>query len=234
MQFLKSTILLSLFACFALYGCGNNNTGATKNSGADSTNVVASPTTDTASRPDVSGKTANPVIADTTMVSKNTPAFSRPGNTAGNEVAEDDQSAGTDTASMRKSKHHRRHKNMENGATSDGGAAAVGTGAMNDNKHGVKPPPKGTVPPKVYTVLAYVIAHGQPMPGYVGGRVFTNFEKVLPFSDASGKTIVYHEWDVNPHVQGVNRGAERLVTGVNQKYYYTSDHYVTFTQVYPK
>ncbi len=64
--------------------------------------------------------------------------------------------------------------------------------------------------------------HGDPLPGYVGGRTFQNRERKLP----SGR---YREYDVNPKVPGRNRGPERLVieqrTG---KAYYTDDHYLTF------
>jgi guanyl-specific ribonuclease Sa len=43
--------------------------------------------------------------------------------------------------------------------------------------------------------------------------------------------IVYQEWDVNPYTKGVNRGAERLVTGTGGSVYYPNDHYLTFTKV---
>jgi ribonuclease T1 len=64
--------------------------------------------------------------------------------------------------------------------------------------------------------------HGEPLPGYVGGRPFENRERALP----PGR---YREYDVHPKIPGRNRGPERLVierrTG---KAYYTRDHYVTF------
>lgn len=64
--------------------------------------------------------------------------------------------------------------------------------------------------------------HGEPLPGYVGGRTFQNRERTLP----PGR---YREYDVNPKIPGRNRGPERLVieqrTG---KAYYTGDHYITF------
>lgn len=85
-------------------------------------------------------------------------------------------------------------------------------------------PETQAVPPKVYDVLAAIQQRrGQPLPGYVGGRVFENRERRLP----KGR---YREYDVNPKIPGRNRGAERLVierrTG---KAYYTQDHYRTFT-----
>ncbi len=62
-------------------------------------------------------------------------------------------------------------------------------------------------------------AHSEP--GYVGGREFTNFEKVLP----TQAPRYYHEWDVHPKQNGVNRGTERLVSGQNGELYYTDTHY---------
>jgi ribonuclease T1 len=64
--------------------------------------------------------------------------------------------------------------------------------------------------------------HGEPPPGYVGGRTFHNRERHLP----KGR---YREYDVNPKLRGLPRGRERIVieerTG---KAYYTRDHYRTF------
>ena len=80
------------------------------------------------------------------------------------------------------------------------------------------------VPPlKAQEVLKAVqTRHGDPLPGYVGARIFQNRERRLP----RGR---YREYDVNPKLPGRNRGPERIVieqrTG---KAYYTSDHYVTF------
>lgn len=111
---------------------------------------------------------------------------------------------------------------------SDGSVTVSGNSAeISPDKN---PVPTG-IPQKVFTVLKYVLAHHAPIPGYVGGREFTNFEKVLPYADAAGKKIFYQEWDVNKHVQGVNRGAERLCTGIDGRNWYTRDHYITFVQV---
>ncbi len=87
------------------------------------------------------------------------------------------------------------------------------------------------LPAKVYRVLQYVKEHGEAMPGYVGGRIFQNRERVLDTKDASGKKIKYQEWDVNPKKGGVNRGAERLVTGSDNRAWYSDDHYRTFAEV---
>jgi guanyl-specific ribonuclease Sa len=86
----------------------------------------------------------------------------------------------------------------------------------------------GDIPQKAFDILRYVKENGRAKEGYVGGRKFSNYEKLLPTEDEKGQKIVYQEWDVNPKIQGKNRGAERMVTGSDGKAYYTSDHYRTF------
>jgi ribonuclease T1 len=90
--------------------------------------------------------------------------------------------------------------------------------------------PEG-VPEKVGKVLEYVDEHNNAMEGYEGGRNFGNFEKLLPQKDEKGRQIRYREWDVNPLKRGVNRGAQRLITGANGTAYYTDDHYKTFKKL---
>ena len=89
----------------------------------------------------------------------------------------------------------------------------------------------GSIPPKAFVVLKYILANGHAMDGYVGGRVFTNRERVVPTQDAKGNNIDYHEWDVNPHLEGVNRGTERILTGSDGRSWYTNDHYQTFAEM---
>jgi len=100
--------------------------------------------------------------------------------------------------------------------------AAAGQGAA------VEPSTRATrdvqVPEKAREILAEIQKrNGEPLPGYVGGRVFGNRERQLPRGD-------YREYDVNPKRPGKNRGTERIVieqrTG---KAYYSRDHYETFT-----
>jgi hypothetical protein len=59
----------------------------------------------------------------------------------------------------------------------------------------------------------------------------------LPEVDTAGQTITYKEFDIKPY-DGVNRGAERVVIGTdslgNKTYYYTADHYSSWTQFEPK
>ena len=97
-------------------------------------------------------------------------------------------------------------------------ALSPGVGAA-----GTRAAPDVEVPRQARAVLAEMERrHGEPPPGYVGGRVFGNRERRLPRGS-------YREYDVNPKGRGKNRGAERLVierrTG---KAYYTPDHYETF------
>ncbi len=90
---------------------------------------------------------------------------------------------------------------------------------------------KSNVPEYVLDVLAHVKQHGTAPDGYVGGRTFQNREKRLPEKDREGRKIRYQEWDVFPKVQGRNRGAERLVTGSDERAWYTGDHYRTFVEI---
>jgi ribonuclease T1 len=87
------------------------------------------------------------------------------------------------------------------------------------------------IPKKVYEVLAYIRANHHAMEGYVGGRIFTNYENVVPQQDDNGNRITYQEWDVNPKIQGVNRGTERILTGSDGRAWYTDDHYRTFKEI---
>jgi len=79
------------------------------------------------------------------------------------------------------------------------------------------------VPQKARDVLAQIEKrHGEPPPGYVGGRTFQNRERQLPRG-------AYREYDVNPKVHGRDRGAERIVIERRSgRAYYTPDHYETF------
>ena len=91
------------------------------------------------------------------------------------------------------------------------------------------------VPDKVKKTLDHIDKNHEAPAGYEGGRRFHNEgrggEQQLPQKDKKGNAISYQEWDVNPKVHGVNRGAERLVTGSDGSAYFTSDHYRTFTKI---
>jgi dienelactone hydrolase len=87
------------------------------------------------------------------------------------------------------------------------------------------------IPAKVLTVLEHVDKAGEPMDGYEGGRTFGNFERRLRSTDEKGRRIKYREWDVNPLRSGVNRGAERMITGSDGSAHYSDDHYATFKKI---
>jgi dienelactone hydrolase len=99
-----------------------------------------------------------------------------------------------------------------------------------------KPPPnkprvQADIPEKALAVLKHIDQNGEAPAGYEGGRRFGNFERLLPNTDRAGRRINYREWDVNPLRPGVNRGAERLVTGSDGSAYYTDDHYRSFKKI---
>ena len=130
-----------------------------------------------------------------------------------------------DSTEKRHKKHRKRNKRNRN---EDENSKYASENRSDVNKSGIR---AGNVPEKALRVLKYVRENGEAISGYVGGRRFGNFEGLLPKKDASGKRIEYQEWDVNPKIQGKNRGAERLVTGSDGKGYYTSDHYGSFLEV---
>lgn len=87
------------------------------------------------------------------------------------------------------------------------------------------------IPAKVYEILKYVQTFHEPKDGYVGGRVFHNYEGNLPKTKPNGEKIKYREWDVNPKKGFVKRGKERLVTGDDKSAWYTNDHYKSFKKI---
>ena len=120
-----------------------------------------------------------------------------------------------------KSKKSRKDDNNNNASGS----------SVQDNNTNQPSASSTNIPQKVYKILEYVKKTGKAPNGYVGGRNFQNRERHLDSKDASGKKIVYQEWDVNPKKQGQNRGTERLVTGSDGRSWYTNDHYQSFLLV---
>jgi guanyl-specific ribonuclease Sa len=91
--------------------------------------------------------------------------------------------------------------------------------------------PQEVLPAHVRETLGYIRQHGYAPPGYVGGRVFGNYEGLLPRYNVRRKRIEYREWDVHPRAEGRTRGTERLVTGNDGRAWYTRDHYRSFVEV---
>ena len=70
---------------------------------------------------------------------------------------------------------------------------------------------------------------GEVAPGKsIGGDRFGNYEGLLP----KKKGRKWYECDAN--YGGRKRGPERVVFSSDGLYYYTDDHYNTFTQMYPE
>lgn len=70
---------------------------------------------------------------------------------------------------------------------------------------------------------------GEVAPGKsIGGDRFGNYEGLLP--EKKGRK--WYECDAN--YRGKKRGAERVLFSSDGLYYYTDDHYNTFTQMYPE
>lgn len=94
--------------------------------------------------------------------------------------------------------------------------------------------PGAGLPGNATQTLETIEQTGAAPAGYKGGSTFANDGRaagqVLPKTEPGGGSITYKEWDVNPYTKGVNRGAERLVTGSDGSVYYTNDHYTTFTK----
>lgn len=70
---------------------------------------------------------------------------------------------------------------------------------------------------------------GEVAPGMsIGGDRFGNYEGLLP----EKKGRVWYECDAN--YRGKKRGAQRVMYSSDGLYYYTDDHYQTFTEMFPE
>ncbi len=78
-------------------------------------------------------------------------------------------------------------------------------------------------------VQDYIDTHnGEAPPGYVGGSIYYNEGPGFLPDKPEG---YYHYYDIYPNYPGVDRGPERLITGLGGELYYTPDHYYTFIQI---
>jgi ribonuclease T1 len=102
-------------------------------------------------------------------------------------------------------------------------------GALARELPGLATIPASQLPPEARQTLA-LIKQGGPFPYAKDGRVFGNYEGVLPRQ----KRGYYHEFTVKtPGAR--NRGARRIVSGsppaTAGEYYYSDDHYATFRRI---
>lgn len=120
---------------------------------------------------------------------------------------------------------------------STGSNRAVSTPRASSPRAGLptRPVSSASLRTKAGYVLAVVDATGRAPEGYGGGRQFMNDERggttALPFRDDAGRRLTYHEYDVNPRRQGVDRGPQRLVVGIDGSAFMTGDHYVTWQRL---
>jgi guanyl-specific ribonuclease Sa len=116
-------------------------------------------------------------------------------------------------------------------------SVAASSAASNAASNAAAPRADGRVPANVLTVLDTVRATGRAPTGYRGGRIFANdgrgHGQTLPRRTSTGDAIGYREWDVHPYHRGINRGADRLITGSDGRAWYTANHYRTFTPISP-
>ena len=85
--------------------------------------------------------------------------------------------------------------------------------------------PLSSLPPQVSTTVDLIL-QGGPFPYRQDGVVFANAERHLPI-EARG---YYHEFTV-PTPGSPDRGARRVITGLDGEFYYTADHYESFRRV---
>lgn len=81
------------------------------------------------------------------------------------------------------------------------------------------------LPPEARHTLA-LIKQGGPFPYERDGVTFGNFERVLPKKPRG----YYHEYTVQTPGERT-RGARRIVTGREDEFYYTDDHYRSFRRI---
>jgi ribonuclease T1 len=101
----------------------------------------------------------------------------------------------------------------------DGGSGSGGSAA------GSKQIAESTLPTQARQTIK-AIQTGGPFPYSQDGTVFRNAQHLLP-AESSG---YYHEYTV-PTPGAATRGTRRIITGKNNEFYYTSDHYASFHRV---
>ncbi|TQL69250.1 ribonuclease T1 [Nocardioides albertanoniae] len=108
------------------------------------------------------------------------------------------------------------------GAASDGGGGQTGT----DPDSGLAWIAESDLPPEGTETLDLIDAGGPfPYPGK-DGTTFGNREGILP-EEPSG---YYEEYTV-PTPGSEDRGARRIVAGEGGEFYYTEDHYESFSRI---
>jgi ribonuclease T1 len=106
---------------------------------------------------------------------------------------------------------------------SGNGNSAAPSASISAGADGV---PLSSLPAQAAQTVA-LIRSGGPFPyPHNDGVVFHNYEHTLP-SETDG---YYHEYTV-PTPGSDDRGARRIITGKNGEFYYTGNHYDSFTRI---
>lgn len=85
--------------------------------------------------------------------------------------------------------------------------------------------PTGPLPPEALETIALIQRDG-PFPHRQDGVVFQNRERLLPIHDRG----YWREYTV-PTPGESDRGARRIIHGMGGEYYYTDDHYASFSRI---
>jgi len=110
-------------------------------------------------------------------------------------------------------------------AGSYGSAPVSGHGAGPASTGSAAETPLSSLPPQVSATVDLIL-QGGPFPYRQDGVVFANAERHLPM-EVRG---YYHEFTV-PTPGSPDRGARRVITGLDGEFYYTADHYESFRRV---
>ncbi len=86
------------------------------------------------------------------------------------------------------------------------------------------------IPDNAYEVADYIRNTGRVPVGHKGGGYYYNLPST-PAGQVLPQAPTYKEYDINPHIKGVNRGIERIVIGTDGKVWYTDNHYTSFQEV---
>lgn len=110
------------------------------------------------------------------------------------------------------------------GPSGSGGQQSPGKHAV-DAETGLALVQVGELPPEASETLE-LIDDGGPFPHDEDGTVFGNFEGILPDHERG----YYHEYTVE--TPGLDhRGARRIVTGDDDEFFWTEDHYESFARI---
>jgi ribonuclease T1 len=121
--------------------------------------------------------------------------------------------------------HHGSPRSPTSASTASHGSATSGRGAGPASTGSGVEIPLSSLPPQASATVAFIL-HGGPFPYRQDGVVFANAERHLPI-EARG---YYHEFTVlTPG--STDRGARRIITGLDGEFYYTADHYESFRRV---